>query len=271
MTIPKLGRLEKVSLRNVWKSESGDFTPWLAEAENLHLLGETIGLDLELENQEQEVGPFRADILCKNTLDNSWVLIENLIARTDHTHLGQILTYAAGLEAVTVVWVAERFTEEHRAALDWLNEITQDKFTFFGLEIEAWRIGDSAPAPKFNIVCKPNDWSREVKSSVTSGNLTERQSLQHQYWIAFQTYMADNSQVRCSKPAVQNWMTHSLGVSGAHLNSVASFWDSEKDASGTENRVDLYLDGPRAKAFFKLLLASGLSDILHEILNRNRR
>ena len=117
MTTTNLGRLEPIELREVWISEAGDFTPWLASEENLTLLGDTIGLDLELEAQEKSVGPFRADILCKDTASNDWVLIENQLERTDHTHLGQLMTYAAGLKAVTIVWIADRFTEEHRAAL----------------------------------------------------------------------------------------------------------------------------------------------------------
>jgi hypothetical protein len=113
-----LGRMEKIlNLREAWESEAGDFTPWLAREENLALLGDTIGIDLELEAQEQNIGPFRADILCKNTETNNWVLIENQIEKTDHTHLGQILTYGAGLEATTIVWIAKSFTEEHRATL----------------------------------------------------------------------------------------------------------------------------------------------------------
>ncbi|MGE0205785.1 MAG: hypothetical protein AB7E70_03035 [Hyphomicrobiaceae bacterium] len=120
MTQPTdLGRLEAVDLRSVWSSEDQGFTPWLAGEANLRLLGETIGLELELEAEEKRVGPFRADILCKDTLDGSWVLIENQLERTDHTHLGQLMTYAAGLQTVTIVWVAAKFTEEHRAALDW--------------------------------------------------------------------------------------------------------------------------------------------------------
>lgn len=114
----QLGRLEKVELREVWKTEASDFTPWLAQEQNIELLGETIGIDLEVEAQEKNVGPFRADILCKDTLTDNWVLIENQLERTDHTHLGQLLTYAAGLNAVTIVWIAERFTDEHRATLD---------------------------------------------------------------------------------------------------------------------------------------------------------
>ena len=119
-------------------------------------------MELELEAQETDVGQFRADILCKNTDDRSWVLIENQLERTDHRHLGQILTYAAGLHAVTICWIAESFADEHRATIDWLNEISDDKFQFFGLEIEVWKIGDSPPAPKFNVVSRPNDWTRGV-------------------------------------------------------------------------------------------------------------
>src|SRR5882672_9937256 len=118
MSTPNLGRLRKVDLREAWSSENSDFTPWLAQEENLKLLGEAIGIELELEWQEKDVGPFRADILCKDTATDDWVLIENQLERTDHCHLGQLITYAAGLNAVTIVWIAERFTQEHRAALD---------------------------------------------------------------------------------------------------------------------------------------------------------
>jgi hypothetical protein len=121
-----LGKLQRVDLREVWETEDRDFTPWLAREEHLSILAETIGLDLEFEAQEKDVGPFRADILCKNMDDDSWVLIENQVERTDHKHLGQLLTYAAGLQAVTIVWVASKFTDEHRATLDWLNLITND-------------------------------------------------------------------------------------------------------------------------------------------------
>ena len=158
----QLGRLKKVTVREVWANEARDFTPWLAKADNINLLGKTIGLHLEVEAQEQSVGPYRADILCRNLNDATWVLVENQLERTDHNHLGQLLTYAAGLDAVTIVWVAESFTEEHRAALDWLNEKTPEDINFFGLEIELWRIGNSQIAPKFNLACRPNEWTSNV-------------------------------------------------------------------------------------------------------------
>ena len=162
-----LGRLTSVDLREIWTSESGDFTPWLASEENLTVLGDTLDLELELEAQEKAVGPFRADILCRDMGSNALVLIENQLERTDHGHLGQLLTYASGLEAATIVWIAGRFNEEHRATLDWLNAITEERFRFFGLEVELWRIGSSLAAPKFNIVSKPNDWSRSVARGKT--------------------------------------------------------------------------------------------------------
>lgn len=157
MGIPPFGRLEKVDLCKGWSHEAIDFTPWLAEEGNVQLLGHAIGLDLEVEATEKNVGPFSADLLCRDTLNENWVLVENQLERTDHRHLGQLLTYAAGLEAVAIVWIARRFTEEHRAAMDWLNGITEKDIRFFGVEIELWRIGDSPVAPKFNLVAKPND------------------------------------------------------------------------------------------------------------------
>ena len=108
MTDQQLGRMERVDLRVAWSTEDRDFTPWLARPENITLLGEALNIDLEIEAQEKEVGPFRADILCKDIVNGHWVLIENQLERTDHNHLGQLLTYAAGLDAVTIIWIAAR-------------------------------------------------------------------------------------------------------------------------------------------------------------------
>lgn len=257
MSAPALGRLVKVDLRTAWVSESGSFTPWLGEAENLSLLGETIGIPLELEAQEKWVGPFRADLLCKDVETDQWVLIENQLERTDHQHLGQLLTYAAGLQAVTIIWIAERFTEEHRAALDWLNERTDDKIRLFGLEIELWKIGNSAPAPKFNIISKPNDWSRTVqKEAAGHANLSETKQLQLRFWTEFREYMESmRSSVRCQKPLPQHWTNHSLGRSGFKLASIISTWDWETRSSDAEVRAEVYLDGANAKGQFAELFA----------------
>jgi hypothetical protein len=217
MSTAPLGRLEPVPLRSVWASESSDFTPWLARAENIALLGETLQLDLEVEGEEQRVGPFRADILCKDTTTGRWVVIENQLNGTDHGHLGQILTYAAGLQATTVVWIAERFTDEHRAALDWLNQVTNEDVHFFGLEIEAWKIGGSPPAPKFNVVCQPNDWARIVTMTaqrVEAGTQSEKKQAYLALWQRFAERLKTvGSVLRPTKPNTVNFSLFPIGRS----------------------------------------------------------
>jgi hypothetical protein len=253
-----LGRLKRVNLRDVWENEADDFTPWLAQEENMAILGDAIGIDLEVEAQEQEVGPFRADILCKDTATSNWVLIENQLEKTDHTHLGQLMTYAAGLQAVTIAWIAERFTEEHRAALDWLNEITDDRFNFFGLEIELWRIGGSPVAPKFNIVCKPNDWSKTVAAGaarVGRDSLTESKQLQLDFWTGFRQFVQDHgNRIKATKPLPQHWMNIALGRSGFRLAAVASLYDSVAETYDShELRAEIVLESPKSKAEFAKL------------------
>ena len=213
------------------------------------VLAHTLGMDLQLEAQETNVGPFRADILCKNTAGGAWVLIENQLERTDHTHLGQLLTYAAGLHAVTVIWIAERFTDEHRATLDWLNEITNDTFEFFGLEVELWRIGDSLAAPKFNVVSKPNDWSRSVGEIARDNNrnLTPTRSLQLAFWSALRKRLEEtDSPIHVRKPRAQNWMGFSIGRAGFTLGG----WLNSRD-----KWIAVYLDiyPPHVTPYFRLL------------------
>lgn len=244
-----LGRLASVDLRTIWNNESDDFTPWLAREENLALLADTIGLDLELDEREKSVGPFRADIVCKDTVTDTWVLVENQLERTDHNHLGQLLTYAAGLNAVTVVWIADRFTDEHRATLDWLNEITGDTINFFGLEVELWRIGESAVAPKFNVVSKPNDWIKTIAASRQSqtGSISSTKQLQLEYWTALKNHLDESdSLVRPRKPQPQHWADFAVGRSYFWLSAYASV---QQKRIG----VQLGMAGPEAKAHFHLL------------------
>ncbi len=253
MSSQPLGRLNRVELRDIWSSEATDFTPWLARDENLALLGEALGIDLELEAQEKSVGPFRADLLCKDIGTNAWVLIENQLERTDHGHLGQLLTYASGLEAVTIVWIAARFTEEHRSTLDWLNKITDERFRFFGLEVELWRIGESPAAPKFNVVSKPNDWSRSVANAarvIDESELSEIRILQRDFWgslhIALDRLAGPVSGNR--KPQPQSWMSYPVGRSGFGLNPCMI-------RPKRRIRAELYISGDDAKAYFWLLCA----------------
>lgn len=246
-----LGRLAKVELRDIWASEATSFTPWLAREENIAVLAETLGLELELEAQEKAVGPFRADILCKELGSNSWVLIENQLERTDHCHLGQLLTYASGLEAVTIVWIAARFTEEHRSTLDWLNKITDDTFRFFGLEVELWRIGDSPAAPKFNVVSKPNDWSRSVAQAaraIDESELSETRVAQREYWEQFH-FELDRQKGPIAgnrKAQPQSWMTYPVGRSGFMVSGVMV-------RPKKQVRAELYISNEHAKSYFFLL------------------
>ena len=143
-------RFRRVQLRDIWPHEARDFTPWLAE--NLVFLAEALGMDLELEATEKRVGDFRADIVCRNKTDNSCVVIENQLEKSNHQHLGKILTYAAGLEAATIIWITEKFRPEHRGVLNWLNKNTSAALQFFGVEIAIIQIADSPYAPVFTVV-----------------------------------------------------------------------------------------------------------------------
>lgn len=244
----QLGRLEKLDLRSFWKKEDTEFTPWLAREENIQLLSETIGLELEVKGQEENVGPFRADILCVDTTDNHFVLIENQLERTDHCHLGQLMTYAAGLDVVTVIWIAQRFTEEHRATLDWLNRITDNSINFFGIEIELYRINESVPAPMFNIVSKPNDWAKSVRKSAASQNLTDTKLLQQEYWAGLKTFMEDNkSFVKLHSPQPQHWINAAIGRSYFYISATVnsrentiSIWLNMVGDDAEENYEKLY-------------------------------
>lgn len=251
MTEQALGTLARVDLRDIWTTEANDFTPWLARPENLAVLGDTLGIELDLEAQERAVGPFRADILCKDGRSGAWVLIENQLERTDHTHLGQLLTYASGLEAVTIVWIAALFTEEHRATLDWLNRITDESFRFFALEVELWRIGESPAAPKFNVVSKPNDWSRSVARaarSIDESELSETRLMQRSYWAALNAALdqAGGPVSGNRKAQAQSWMGYPIGRT--YFNLAACMAIAKRQI-----RAELYISGDAAKASFHLL------------------
>jgi len=223
MTKENLGRLEKVDLRDIWEKEDTHFTPWLAKDENIELLGSAIDMDLVVEAEEKDVGPFRADILCKDIASNNWVLIENQLEKTDHKHLGQLLTYATGLDAVTIIWVASEFTEEHRATLDWLNKITDTQYNFFGIKVELFKIGDSKVAPVFNVVSKPNNWSRSISSAaskIANEDLGETKLFQLKFWTALGDSIMEktDSPLRAQKPRPQHWYIFSIGKTGVQLN-----------------------------------------------------
>src|SRR5262249_43333411 len=160
----------------------------------------------EFEATESRVGIFKADIVAKEVGTDDRVIIENQLARTDHDHLGKLLTYAAGLGAKTVVWVAERISDDHRRALDWLNEVTGEHVAFFALEIELWRIGQSAPAPKFNLVCQPNEWAKSLTAPDSVGEPTETKLAHLEYWSSLvELGKQQRGNVSFRKPRPQNW------------------------------------------------------------------
>jgi len=245
-----LGKLAKVELREYWVSEEKDFTPWLAQQENLELLGQTIGLDLGLVGTEQPVGEFSADVVAEDAILGKKVIIENQLDRTDHDHLGKLITYASGLQAGTVVWVAPEIREKHRQALNWLNDVTDESVNFFGLEVELWRIGDSAPAPHFNVVCQPNDWGKGFRESVSSSEPSKRAVVWLEFWTGFTEFCKDKeSSLPARNAAREGTYTISLGVSNINLCLVFYLPPDNRLCCG------IFISHKRAKDTFDQLLA----------------
>lgn len=247
----KLSKISKVNLRECWQNEASDFTPWLATEENIALLADALGMnELEVRAQEEHVGPFRADILCVDPGTERYVLIENQLEKTDHNHLGQILTYAAGLDAVTIIWIAEHFTEEHRAAIDWLNRITDKEFNFFGVEIELIKIGDSPAAPMFNVIAKPNGWSKDVRRSQSSNEgKSEGEVFKYDFWSAFVEYMNNNPSklFKTQSASHDHWMNIAIGKSWVHICLLVN--TREQKAT-----IQLYIWDDAEKKYFDSLL-----------------
>ena len=243
-----LGRLERVPLRDHWANEESDFTPWLAQEDNIAILGETLGLSLVVEQTEMNVGDFRADIVCRDDDTGEVVLVENQLEKTDHTHLGQVLTYAAGLDALTIVWIAARVREEHRATLDWLNRITDGSFNFFGLEVELLKIGDSPPAPHFTVAAKPNNWKKTIgRSGANQDKWTVTEQLRFAFWEAFGEFLDNGtSRFKPPKPRKDVWVSYGLGGKGIYLEPVIRL-------SSAEMEIRIEITGEDGRAHFHLL------------------
>ena len=176
----ELGELVTADLRKAWSHEAHDFTPWLAE--NLDRLSEVIGLNLDIEGREVQVGPYRADIVANDPSDGTRVLIENQLENADLQHLGQVLAYLAGLEAKVVVWIAKEFDEQHRSAIRWLNDHTDDPFAFFAVRVRVVQIAESPLAPVFEVLERPNEWDRRVHDDVRTGELSELGQFRRDFW-----------------------------------------------------------------------------------------
>lgn len=215
----QLGKLEKVKdLRSVWPHEANDFTKWLAKDENLATLGDEIGIDIELRSTEAKTGSFSTDILAVEANTDNKIIIENQLEQTNHDHLGKIITYASGHDAKTIIWIVKEAREEHRQAIDWLNEHTDEEINIFLCRIELWKIGDSDIAPKFQIVSSPNNWTKTIKRSI-EGNVSDTKLLQYQYWAKLSDEIDNNySKFNSRKPNAQHWYNLAIGSSLAHIS-----------------------------------------------------
>ncbi len=236
----ELGRLERVVPRTVWANEAHDFTPWLLA--NSDRLAEALGIDLELHAAEHPVGGFSLDLLGRDLSNDAVVIVENQLEGTDHTHLGQILTYAAGTGAATIIWVATAFREEHRQAIDWLNEKTAEDVNFFGVQVSVVRIGDSVPAPLFDVVAKPNEWQKQVRSVARVGAASGKAEQYRRFWTRYLERMRERHPAwsRRSTPQPANWMSFPGPAAGTQINP--SF------AAGGRLRHELYIDTGDADA-----------------------
>lgn len=203
----------------MWKHEALHFTQWLALPENSELLSEVIAVDIVDTQCEVGVGQFFVDILATGENDRQ-IVIENQLEPTDHDHLGKIITYAAGLDADVVVWIVERAREEHEQAITWLNEHTTERANFFLLQIEAWKIGDSLPAPRFNVIARPNDWAKAVKQTASGGTVSELKLGQQGFFERVRNYGEANAKYVKSwpKPSPQQWYDIATGSSQAHFD-----------------------------------------------------
>ena len=242
-----LGQLEEIKdLRNVWPHEALDFTPWLAEDENIALLGNAVGLEITVDETESSVGDFNVDIFATETGTDKKIIIENQLGDTDHDHLGKLITYASGKSADMIIWVVKHAREEHKAAIEWLNNHTDDKIGFFLCEIKLYKIGDSEPAVKFEVVERPNDWTKEVKRN---NNASPRRQAIFDYWIAFNNYAFKNKvfsrNFNQRKPSFDHWMDFSMGSSGYHIGL-------SQIRSRNEISLELYISDD--KELFKSLL-----------------
>jgi hypothetical protein len=215
-----LGKLKEIKdLRKVWPHEALDFTPWLADEENLALLSDAVGLEITVDETESSVGDFNVDIYASETGTDRKIIIENQLEDTNHDHLGKLITYASGKSADVVIWIVKRAREEHRSAIEWLNNHTDENIAFFLLEIKLYQIGDSDIAVKFVVIEKPNDWTKEIKRQTSSSSTLQAR---YDYWIAFNDYAFNNvafaKAFNRRKASTDHWMSLSVGSSACHID-----------------------------------------------------
>ncbi len=213
-----LSKLNKVELRDVWGHEAIDFTNWLAQQENLDALSEEVGIDIKLVKTEANVGKFSVDILAEEEASGRKIIVENQLEDTNHDHLGKIITYASGYDAEIIIWIVRDVREEHQKAIEWLNEHTDENISFFLIKIELWQIEGSNPAPRFDVIVSPNEWAKAIKTSPTSGELTNTKLQQLEFWNKFKSYVRENdTRIRLQTPRPQHWYDVSMGSAESHI------------------------------------------------------
>lgn len=218
MSTLKLGRLEEVDVRKLWSHEQYDFSNWLAKEENIDLLNEALGLTLVDIEKEVFVGSYRCDIVANDETTGERIIIENQLEQSNHDHLGKVITYASGLDAKVIVWIVKEAREEHRSAVEWLNNNTNKDINFFLIEIHAYKIGDSLYAPKFEIVEKPNDFIKTGKTQSGSGDLNKSQSERLIFWTRFNEIIAERGKpFNIRKASTDHWYDIAIGTSAAHI------------------------------------------------------
>ncbi len=235
-----LSKLTKIELRDVWPHEALDFTKWLALEENLDALSEEIGIDIKLIGTEVSVGKFNVDILAEEENTGHKIIIENQLEDTNHEHLGKIITYASGHDAKVIIWVVRDAREEHRQAIEWLNNHTDDEIGFFLIKIELYQIDDSSPAPKFEIISKPNEWAKTIKSNSSNSDISNTKLQQLEFWESFKDYVrSKDAGIRLQATRPQHWYDVSMGSSEAH---VALTVNTREDLIGCEVYINYNKD-----------------------------
>lgn len=217
--MPTLSKLEEITdLRSIWPNEATNFTPWLYEEENMTLLSDAVGIDINVEEKESSVGDFSVDIYATENGTNKKVIIENQLEYTNHDHLGKLITYASGKSANYIIWIVKHARDEHKAAIEWLNNHTDDEIGFFLCEIKLYKIGDSNPAVKFEVVEKPNDWSKAIRHNE---NNNETQQLRFDYWTALMDYYSAipkySQHFKRHKASKEHWSNFAIGSSRCFL------------------------------------------------------
>lgn len=218
----ELGKLEKIELREVWRHEALDFTRWLARKENIALLSKEIGIDIEVIETEMSVGRYNVDIYARDTESNKKIVIENQLENTNHDHLGKMLVYAAGLDADIAIWIVKDVNEEHRQAVEWLNDNSFEKINIFLVKVELWQIDNSPIAPKFQVICEPNNWAKVLKQQ-SKENVSDLELKQMEYWQGFVDYAKSKDKTYISqRPSIYNWYVIRIGSSDYKIKLVHS-------------------------------------------------